>query len=108
MYVGGASVIEAVSWRVVDGAASRMARDLGINTGCWQQALVEMGLEQRCIAIGLVAELLAAKRINTTAGQYFGGMLKRARSGELHLDRSVWGFRRKKSVRLMPSPIQIA
>jgi len=95
MYVGGASAIEALSWRVVDTAASRLARDLGINAGCWQRALVEMGLEQRCAAIGLVAELLAAKRIKTTAGQYFGGMLKRACSGELHLDRSVWGFRRK-------------
>lgn len=94
MYVGATSAIEALSWRRVDAAASRLARDLGINAGCWQRALVEMGLEQRCVAIGLVAELLAAKRIRTTAGQYFGGMLKRARSGELHLDRSVWGYRR--------------
>jgi hypothetical protein len=75
MYVGGASAIEALWWRVVDTAASRLARDLGINAVCWQRALVEIGIEQRCTAIGLVAELLAAKRIKTTVGQYFGGML---------------------------------
>jgi hypothetical protein len=58
-----------------------------------------MGPEQRTVAIGLVAELLAAGRISTTAGQYFGGMLKRARCGALHLDRSVWGFHRKSQAR---------
>ncbi len=94
MYVGGTSEGDIPSWRMVDAAASRLARDLGINATCWQRALGEMGREQRC-----VAELLGAGRISTTAGQYFGGMLKRARSGELHLDRSVWGFRRKSQAR---------
>lgn len=95
MYVGGTSTGDVPSWRVIDGAASRLARDLGINATCWQRALADMGPEQRCVAIGLVAELLSTGRITTSAGQYFGGMLKRARCGELHLDRSVWGFRRK-------------
>ena len=95
MYVGVTSAGDVPSWRTIDGAASRLARDLGINVTCWQRALFDMGPEQRCVAIGLVAELFAAGRISGTAGQYFGGMLKRARCGELHLDRSVWGFRRK-------------
>ena len=99
MYVGGTSAGDAPSWRTIDGAASRLARDLGINATCWQRALADMGPEQRCVAIGLVAELFAAGRISSTAGQYFGGMLKRARCGELHLDRSVWGFRRKSEAR---------
>lgn len=99
MYVGGTSAGDAPSWRTIDGAASRLARDLGINATCWQRALADMGPEQRCVAIGLVAELFAAGRISSTAGQYFGGMLKRARCGELHLDRSVWGFRRKSGAR---------
>ena len=99
MYVGGTSEGDIPSWRMVDAAASRLARDLGVNATCWQRALGEMGPEQRCVAIALVAELLGAGRISTTAGQYFGGMLKRARSGELHLERSVWGFRRKSQAR---------
>ena len=99
MYVGGTSEGDPPSWRMVDAAASRLARDLGVNATCWQRAVAEMGREQRCVAIALVAELLAAGRIFTTAGQYFGGMLKRARSGELHLERSVWGFRRKSQAR---------
>ncbi len=99
MYVGGASTADAPTWRTIDGAASRLARDLGVNAACWQRALSDMGPEQRTVAIGLVAELLAAGRISTTAGQYFGGMLKRARCGALHLDRSVWGFHRKSQAR---------
>lgn len=95
MYVGETSEGDMPSWRTVDAAASRLARDLGVNGTCWQRALGEMGREQRCVAVSLVAELLAAGRVSTTAGQYFGGMLKRARSGELRLERSVWGFRRK-------------
>ena len=101
MYAGGTSEGDTPSWRMVDAAASRLARDLGVNATCWQRALGEMGREQRCVAIALVAELLAAGRISTTAGQYFGGMLNRARSGELRLERSVWGFRRKEHADVM-------
>jgi len=83
------------TWRSVDGGAARMARDMGVNARSWHQAGLDMGIEQRCVAIGLVAALLASGRITTTAGQYFGGMLKRAQQGGLHLDRSVWGLRRQ-------------
>jgi hypothetical protein len=83
------------TWRAIDAGASRMARDMGVNARSWHQAGLDMGMEQRCVAIGLVAELLSSGRITTTAGQYFGGMLKRAQQGELRLDRSVWGLRRQ-------------
>jgi replication initiation protein RepC len=83
------------TWRAIDAGASRMARDMGVNARSWHQAGLDMGLEQRCVAIGLVAELLTSGRITSSAGQYFGGMLKRAQQGELHLDRSVWGLRRQ-------------
>ena len=83
------------TWRSVDAGAARMARDMGVNARSWHQAGLDMGIEQRCVAIGLVADLLASGRILSTAGQYFGGMLKRAQQGELHLDRSVWGLRRQ-------------
>jgi replication initiation protein RepC len=95
MYTAVTPADQAPSWRSIDAAASRLARDLGINASCWHSALAVMGAEERCVAIALVAELLSSGHITSTAGQYFGGMLKRARSGELHLDRSVWGFRRK-------------
>lgn len=83
------------TWRAIDTGASRMARDIGVNARSWHQAGLDMGTEQRCVAIGLVAELLASGRITTSAGQYFGGILKRAQRGDLHLDRSVWGLRRR-------------
>ena len=82
-------------WIDIDRGSARLANDLGIDNRCWSRAREAMGPEQRHVAIWLVAELLASGRIKTTAGQYFGGMLKKARCGQLDLDRSVWAHRQR-------------
>ena len=89
LYVGAAEP----SWRDVLEGADRLARDLGINARCWDKARSSMGAERRVLAVGLVAELLAKGRIRESAGQYFGGMIKKAEIGALDLDRSLWGLR---------------
>lgn len=82
-------------WMDIDRGSARLASDLGINSRCWARARNEMGAEQRYVAIALVAELMANGRVKTTAGQYFGGMLNKARCGQLDLDRSVWAHRQR-------------
>lgn len=85
------------SWHDIADGAGRLARDLGINASCWEQARSSMGAEQRLVALGLVAELLSQGRIASSAGQYFGGLLKKARIGALDLDRSVWGLQQRRA-----------
>jgi replication initiation protein RepC len=82
-------------WMDIDRGSARLASDLGINSRCWARARTEMGAEQRYVAIALVAELMANGRVKTTAGQYFGGMLNKARRGQLDLNRSVWAHRQR-------------
>jgi replication initiation protein RepC len=82
-------------WIDIDRGSARLASDLGINSRCWARARNEMGAEQRYVAIALVAELMANGRVKTTAGQYFGGLLNKARCGQLDLDRSVWAHRQR-------------
>jgi replication initiation protein RepC len=89
LYVG----VAEPSWRDVMEGADRLARDLGINARCWDKARLSMGAERRVLAVGLVAELLAKGRIRESAGQYFGGMIKKAQIGALDLDRSLWVLR---------------
>ena len=82
-------------WMDIDRGSARLASDLGINERCWARARNELGIEKRYVAIALVAELMANGRVKTTAGQYFGGMLNKARCGQLDLDRSVWAHRQR-------------
>jgi replication initiation protein RepC len=52
-----------------------------------------MGRERAAIAIAIVSTKDPA-HFRTSAGGYFHGMVAKAKAGELHLDRTLWGMRR--------------
>jgi replication initiation protein RepC len=51
-----------------------------------------MGREQAAIAIGIVSAKPAA-HFRSTPGGYFHGMVAKAKTAELHLERTIWGLR---------------
>lgn len=80
-------------WTAISAAATSLSKVLKVNHGAWDEARKVMGLQGRIVAIALVGELESRQRIITSAGHYFGGMLKKAKAGELDLQKSVWRIR---------------
>lgn len=88
---------QPVNWSSIRAAGTRLLQPLGINRSCWIEAEEVMGPYNRYVALGLVAELVGAGRIISTPGRYFNGMVRKARTGELDLRRSVWRIRKEKA-----------
>jgi replication initiation protein RepC len=51
-----------------------------------------MGREQAAIAIAIVSAK-PAEHFRSTPGGYFHGMVAKAKTGELNLERTIWGLR---------------
>ena len=51
-----------------------------------------MGREQAAVALAIVSAKPAA-HFRTTPGGYFFGMVAKAKTGELHLIRTIWAMR---------------
>lgn len=54
--------------------------------------MATMGREIAAIAVAIVSTK-DPEHFTRTAGHYFYGTVERAKRGELHLDRTVWGLR---------------
>jgi len=52
-----------------------------------------MGRELAAVALAIVSTK-DKEHFRTSPGGYFHGMVDKAKTGELHLDRSVWALRR--------------
>ena len=52
-----------------------------------------MGRELAAVALAIVSTK-EPEHFRTTPGGYFHGMVAKARAGDLHLDRTVWAWRR--------------
>jgi replication initiation protein RepC len=50
------------------------------------------------VAVALVSAK-SAKHFRTSPGGYFHGMVAKAKAGELHLVRTIWGLRQAKATR---------
>ena len=79
-------------WADVVNAADVLRRDLDISRPLWIDACQTMGREMAAIAVAVVSTK-NPEHFTRTAGHYFHGMVQRAKRGELHLDRTLWGLR---------------
>jgi len=51
-----------------------------------------MGREEAAIALAIVSAK-PAEHFRTTPGGYFHGMVAKAKTGDLHLNRTIWALR---------------
>jgi replication initiation protein RepC len=92
-------VMAAPGWRdVVDVAGTWLRHELGISVSLWNEACRIMGRETAALAMAMVSTK-PPEHFTTTAGAYFGGMVRRAEKGELRLERSLWKLRNAKYVK---------
>jgi len=82
----------APGWPDVIDAADWLRHDLGVSKSLWGEACLAMGREEAAIALALVSAKPAA-HFTASPGGYFHGMVAKARAGQLHLGRTVWGLR---------------
>jgi len=83
-------------WRdIVDAAGNGLCLDLGVSPSLWGEACQVLGREVAAITLAVVSTK-PREHFTRGAGGYFAAMVKRAKSGELHLDRSLWKLRRDK------------
>ena len=90
--LGGYLRVGNPKWADVVDAADVLRRDLDISRPLWIDACQAMGREMAAIAVAVVSTK-NPEHFTRTAGHYFHGMVQRAKRGELHLDRTLWGLR---------------
>jgi replication initiation protein RepC len=81
------------AWPDIVDAADWLRHDLGVSKSLWGDACLAMGRELAAVALAIVSTK-EAKHFQTSPGGYFHGMVARAKTGELHLERTVWALRR--------------
>ncbi len=81
------------SWDDVLVGADALRKRHGIPDSIWGDACLQLGRPKAAIAIAVLSSKPDNHFVRSRSA-YFRAMLQRARSGELHLDRSVWGLRR--------------
>jgi replication initiation protein RepC len=83
------------SWPEIVDAADWLRHDLGVSKPLWGEACLTMGREQAAIALAIVSTK-PPEHFRSTPGGYFRGMVVKAKAGELHLSRTIWGMRDRK------------
>jgi replication initiation protein RepC len=79
-------------WPEIIEAADWLRDEMGISKSIWGDACLTMGREHAAIAVAIVS-VKPPSHFRGSPGSYFHGMVSKARSGELHLARTVWGMR---------------
>jgi replication initiation protein RepC len=64
-----------------------------------------MGREQAAIALAIVSTK-PPEHFRSTPGGYFRGMVVKAKAGELHLSRTIWGMRDRRGPEKSSSRIE--
>jgi replication initiation protein RepC len=83
------------TWPQVVDAAAFLRADLDVSKSLWGDACLAMGREKAAIAIAIaIVSTKDPTHFRTSAGGYFHGMVAKAKAGELHLDRTLWGMRK--------------
>lgn len=80
------------TWQEIIDAADWLRHDLGVSKSLWGEACIAMGRELAAVALAIVSTK-EAEHFRTTPGAYFHGMVAKAKTGELHLERTVWALR---------------
>lgn len=82
------------NWSDVCAAAqAQLRQDLGISQPLWGEACLKLGPVIATVALAIVSTK-PKEHFARGAGGYFAAMVKRAKTGDLHLDRSLWKLRR--------------
>jgi replication initiation protein RepC len=81
------------AWPDIVDAADWLRHDLGVSKSLWGDACLAMGRELAAVALAIVSTK-EADHFQTSPGGYFHGMVTKAKTGELHLERTVWALRR--------------
>ena len=79
-------------WPEIVDAADWLRHDLKISTPLWGDACNVLGRNMAAIAVAVVSAKPENHFRGSPAG-YFHGMVNKARSGELRLDKTIWGMR---------------
>ena len=81
------------TWPELIDAADWLRHDLDVSKSLWGEACVTMGRDLAAVALAIVSTK-DPEHFRTTPGGYFHGMVQKAKTGELHLERTVWALRR--------------
>jgi len=81
------------TWPEIIDAADWLRDDLDVSKSLWGDACVTMGRDLAAVALAIVSTK-DPDHFRTTPGGYFHGMVQKAKTGELHLERTVWALRR--------------
>jgi replication initiation protein RepC len=81
------------AWAEIIDAAEWLRHDLGVSKSLWGKACAAMGRELEAVALAIVSSK-RPEHFRSTPGGYFHGMVAKAKTGELHLERTVWALRR--------------
>jgi replication initiation protein RepC len=77
----------------VTAAGEGLRVELGVSQRLWGEACLVLGRSVAAVALAIVSTK-PREHFTRGAGGYFAGMIKRAKAGDLHLDRSLWKLRR--------------
>jgi replication initiation protein RepC len=79
-------------WSEIVEAADWLRDELGISKSSWGEACLTIGREQAAIAVAVVSAK-PREHFRGSPGGYFHGMVSKAKLGQLHLARTIWGMR---------------
>ena len=81
------------SWPDIVNAADWLRHELKVPKSLWGDACITMGRRSAAMALAIVSTKNTA-HFRTSPGGYFSGIVAKAKTGELHLERTVWALRR--------------
>ncbi|MHC2543366.1 replication initiation protein RepC [Sinorhizobium meliloti] len=87
------------SWADLARAVPLMCRFAGISEDARARAVEQMGEQQAAVAVAVTLEKYERQEVNSPGG-YLRAMTDRARAGELHLARSVFGLAARNSMEI--------
>ncbi|ASP69695.1 plasmid replication protein RepC [Sinorhizobium meliloti] len=87
------------SWADLSRAVPLMCRFAGISEDARARAVEQMGEQQAAVAVAVTLEKYDRQEVNSPGG-YLRAMTDRARAGELHLARSVFGLAARNSMEI--------
>jgi replication initiation protein RepC len=80
------------TWSDIVEAADWLRGDLSISKSIWGNACLTLGRERAAIAVAIVSAKPEGY-FRAGPGAYFFGMARRAKIGELNLEKTIWGLR---------------
>ena len=81
------------TWSDIVDAADYLRGDLGVSKSLWAEACGTMNRYRAAVALAIVSTK-DPQHFRSTPGGYFRGMVAKDKAQELHLDRTIWAWRR--------------